>query len=85
MQTFQPISSIHDMILDNIHFYHFIPLSVALTVAEDHKVNRKQITYKQESRNFGVSYFTKFLICFNDISFSQPHLIFVLFVCYSKE
>ena len=30
------------MLIDTIHFYHFIPISVTCTLAGDHKVSAKQ-------------------------------------------
>ena len=41
-QTLQPFFFIPTMHIGTIDFYHFIPLSVALTLAGGHKVSAKQ-------------------------------------------
>ena len=42
MQTVQPNVFIPAMLLGTIDFYHCIPLSLTLTLAEHHKVSAKQ-------------------------------------------
>ena len=41
-QSFQPMFFIPAMLIGTIDFYHFIPLSVTLIMAEVHKVSSKQ-------------------------------------------
>ena len=41
MQTFQPIFVVPAMFVGTIDFYHFIPLSLTLTLAGGHKVSAK--------------------------------------------
>ena len=41
-QTFQAIFFIPAMLIGTINFYHFIPLSVTLTLSGGHKVSAKQ-------------------------------------------
>ena len=40
-QTFQPNSFILCMLMGTVDLYYFVPLSVALKLAEAHKVSRK--------------------------------------------
>ena len=41
-QTFQPNCFISAMLLGIVHFYHFLPLSLTLTLPGGHKVSTKQ-------------------------------------------
>ena len=41
-QTFQPVLLIPAMLIGTMDFYHFIPLSLTLTLPGGHKVSTKQ-------------------------------------------
>ena len=53
-QTVQPNSFLPSMLIGMIDFYHFIPLSLILTLPGDHKVSAKQNLLASLSRTLFI-------------------------------
>ena len=54
MQTFQPTFFIPALLIGTIGFYHFIPLSLTLTLPGGHKVSTKQNLLASFSHTFFI-------------------------------